>query len=67
MIAGGSNVITPMGIGGFAAMRALSTRNRAGRASRPFDGDRGFVCGEAPSSSGLEFAKARRGCAEIAG
>ncbi len=49
MIAGGSEAaITPMGIGGFGALRALSTRNDApGRASRPFDKDRdGFVVGE---------------------
>jgi 3-oxoacyl-[acyl-carrier-protein] synthase II len=49
MIAGGSEAaITPMGIGGFGALRALSTRNDAPeRASRPFDKDRdGFVVGE---------------------
>ena len=49
MIAGGSEAaITPMGIGGFGALRALSTRNdEPGRASRPFDKDRdGFVVGE---------------------
>ena len=49
MIAGGSEAaITPMGVGGFAAMRALSTRNdEPQRASRPFDKDRdGFVMGE---------------------
>ena len=49
MIAGGSEAsITPMGVGGFAAMRALSTRNdEPQRASRPFDKDRdGFVIGE---------------------
>jgi 3-oxoacyl-[acyl-carrier-protein] synthase II len=49
MIAGGSEAaITPMGVGGFAAMRALSTRNDdPPRASRPFDKDRdGFVMGE---------------------
>ncbi len=49
MIAGGAEAaITPMGIGGFAAMRALSTRNdEPQRASRPFDKDRdGFVIGE---------------------
>src|SRR5215216_554967 len=49
MIAGGSEAaITPMGVGGFAAMRALSTRNdEPHRASRPFDKDRdGFVMGE---------------------
>jgi 3-oxoacyl-[acyl-carrier-protein] synthase II len=49
MIAGGSEAaITPMGVGGFAAMRALSTRNDAPeRASRPFDAERdGFVIGE---------------------
>ena len=49
MIAGGSEAaITPMGVGGFAAMRALSTRNdEPQRASRPFDRDRdGFIIGE---------------------
>src|SRR5262245_14585665 len=49
MIAGGSEAaITPMGIGGFGALRALSTRNdEPARASRPFDRDRdGFVVGE---------------------
>jgi 3-oxoacyl-[acyl-carrier-protein] synthase II len=49
MIAGGSEAaITPMGVGGFAALRALSTRNdEPQRASRPFDKDRdGFVVGE---------------------
>lgn len=49
MIAGGSEAaITPLGVGGFAAMRALSTRNDdPERASRPFDRDRdGFIIGE---------------------
>jgi 3-oxoacyl-[acyl-carrier-protein] synthase II len=49
MIAGGSEAaITPMGVGGFAAMRALSTRNNdPGKACRPFDKDRdGFIIGE---------------------
>jgi len=49
MIAGGSEAaITPMGIGGFGALRALSQRNdEPNRASRPFDHDRdGFVVGE---------------------
>ena len=49
MIAGGSEAaITPMGVGGFAAMRALSTRNDSPEtASRPWDRDRdGFVIGE---------------------
>jgi len=49
MIAGGSEAaITPMGVGGFAAMRALSTRNDDPHASsRPWDKDRdGFVIGE---------------------
>ena len=49
MIAGGSEAaITPMGVGGFAAMKALSTRNNEPeRASRPFDAQRdGFVIGE---------------------
>ena len=49
MICGGTEAcITPMGVGGFAAMRALSTRNdEPERASRPWDKDRdGFVVGE---------------------
>jgi len=49
MISGGSEAaITPMGIGGFASMKALSTRNdEPQKASRPFDRDRdGFVVGE---------------------
>jgi len=49
MICGGAEAsITPMGIGGFAAMKALSTRNdEPERASRPFDAQRdGFVVGE---------------------
>ncbi|HMD36196.1 MAG TPA: beta-ketoacyl-ACP synthase II [Vicinamibacterales bacterium] len=49
MIAGGSEAaITPMGVGGFGALRALSTRNdEPAKASRPFDKDRdGFVVGE---------------------
>jgi len=49
MIAGGTEAaITPMGVGGFAAMRALSTRNDdPATASRPWDKDRdGFVIGE---------------------
>lgn len=64
MIAGGSEAaITPMGLGGFASMRALSTRNdEPQKASRPFDRDRdGFVVGE---GSGIiileEFEHARR-------
>ena len=49
MIAGGSEAaITPLGVGGFCAMRALSSRNDdPARASRPFDKERdGFVIGE---------------------
>ncbi len=49
MIAGGSEAaITPMGVGGFAAMKALSTRNDdPERACRPFDKDRdGFIIGD---------------------
>ncbi|MEW5803865.1 MAG: beta-ketoacyl-ACP synthase II [bacterium] len=49
MIAGGAeSVITPMGVGGFCAMKALSCRNdEPEKASRPFDKDRdGFVMGE---------------------
>jgi 3-oxoacyl-[acyl-carrier-protein] synthase II len=64
MIAGGSEAaITPMGVGGFAAMRALSTRNdEPERASRPFDRDRdGFVVGEGAGVLVLEeYELARR-------
>ncbi|MGB7188948.1 MAG: beta-ketoacyl-ACP synthase II [Acidobacteriaceae bacterium] len=65
MIAGGSEAaVTPMSVGGFAAMRALSTRNDAPqRASRPFDKDRdGFVVGEGAGIvilEEMEHAKAR--------
>lgn len=66
MIAGGSEAaITPLGVGGFAAMRALSTRNDdPARASRPFDRDRdGFVIGEGAGIVVLEEREAalRRG------
>jgi 3-oxoacyl-[acyl-carrier-protein] synthase II len=57
MLAGGTEAgITPVGIGGFAAMRALSRRNSdPERASRPFDGERdGFVMGEAGAIVVLE-------------
>jgi 3-oxoacyl-[acyl-carrier-protein] synthase II len=75
MIAGGAEAaITPMGVGGFAAMRALSTRNDdPHHASRPWDKDRdGFVIGEGSGIlilEELEFAK-RRGAnimAEVVG
>ena len=75
MIAGGSEAaITQMGVGGFAAMRALSVRNDdPEKASRPWDKDRdGFVMGEGAGIlvlEELEHAK-RRGApilAEIAG
>ena len=69
MIAGGSEAaITPLGVGGFAAMRALSTRNREpSRASRPFDRDRdGFVIGEGAGIVVLEeLEHARRRGASI--
>jgi 3-oxoacyl-[acyl-carrier-protein] synthase II len=75
MIAGGTEAaITPMGVGGFGAMRALSTRNDAPeKASRPWDSQRdGFVIGEGAGIlilEELEFAR-RRGAkilAEIVG
>src|SRR4051795_10561930 len=65
MIPGGTEAaITPMGVGGFAAMRAHSTRNDAPeKASRPWDKDRdGFVVGEGAGIlilEELEHAKAR--------
>lgn len=65
MICGGAEAaVTPMGIGGFAAMRALSQRNNEPeRASRPWDKTRdGFVVGEGAGIlvlEELEFAKRR--------
>jgi 3-oxoacyl-[acyl-carrier-protein] synthase II len=65
MIAGGSEgTVSPLGVGGFAAMRALSTRNDdPAAASRPWDKDRdGFVLGEGAGVMVLEeyeHAKAR--------
>jgi len=65
MIAGGAEAsVTALSVGGFAAMRALSTRNDdPTRASRPFDKDRdGFVIGEGAGILVLEelgFARAR--------
>jgi 3-oxoacyl-[acyl-carrier-protein] synthase II len=74
-VAGGSEAaIVPLGIGGFAAMKALSTRNDdPTRASRPWDKDRdGFVMGEGAGTlvlESLEHAQARgaRIYAEVAG
>ncbi len=65
MFAGGSEAtITPLGIGGFCAMKAMSTRNaEPQRASRPFDAGRdGFVMGEGAGVvvlEELEHARAR--------
>ena len=75
MIAGGSEgTVSPLGVGGFAAMRALSTRNDdPTAASRPWDKDRdGFVLGEGAGVMVLEeyeHAKARGAkiYAELAG
>ncbi|HEV2468189.1 MAG TPA: beta-ketoacyl-ACP synthase II [Candidatus Sulfotelmatobacter sp.] len=75
MIAGGAEAaITPMGVGGFAAMRALSTRNdEPEKASRPWDQGRdGFVIGEGSGIlilEELEHAKRRDApiIAEVAG
>jgi 3-oxoacyl-[acyl-carrier-protein] synthase II len=75
MITGGAEAaITPMSLGGFASLHALSTRNdEPERASRPFDTDRdGFVLGEGAGGliiEELEHAKARgaRIYAEIVG
>jgi len=75
MIAGGAEaVITPLAVGGFGAMKALSTRNDDPAASsRPFDAGRdGFVMGEGSGIlvlEELEFARARgaRPLAEVVG
>jgi 3-oxoacyl-[acyl-carrier-protein] synthase II len=71
MIAGGTEaVITPRAVGGFAAMRALSTRNdEPERASRPWDRDRdGFVIGEGAGIVVLEeLGRAERRGAAIYG
>ncbi len=75
MIAGGSEAaITPMGVGGFAAMRALSTRNdEPEKASRPFDAERdGFVIGEGSGvlvieELGAALARGARIYAEMVG
>jgi 3-oxoacyl-[acyl-carrier-protein] synthase II len=64
MIAGGSEAaITPMSVGGFCSMRALSTRNdEPERASRPWDRDRdGFVVGEGSGILILEELEHARG------
>ena len=64
MLCGGAEAaITPMGVGGFAAMRALSTRNEdPEHASRPFDADRdGFVIGEGAGVLVLEELERARG------
>ena len=75
MICGGAEAaITPMGVGGFASMRALSTRNaEPERASRPFDRDRdGFVIGEGAGvliieELGFAVKRGARILAEVAG
>ncbi|MFY9804926.1 MAG: beta-ketoacyl-ACP synthase II [Candidatus Acidiferrales bacterium] len=64
MLTGGTEAaITPMSVGGFAAMRALTTRNdEPERASRPFEADRdGFIVGEGSGMVVLETLEHARG------
>src|SRR5688572_23618787 len=64
MVAGGTEAtVTPLGVGGFNAMRAMSTRNEEPeRASRPWDKDRdGFVMGEGAGVLMLEELELARG------
>lgn len=69
MVAGGSEAaITPLGVAGFCALKALSTRNDAPeRASRPFERDRdGFVIGEGAGVVVMEeYERARKRGANI--
>ena len=75
MIAGGTEaVVTPLAVGGFCAMKALSTRNdEPEKASRPFDAERdGFVMGEGAGVVYLEeretaIARGAKIYAEVAG
>jgi 3-oxoacyl-[acyl-carrier-protein] synthase II len=75
MICGGAEAaITPLGVSGFASMRALSTRNHEpAKASRPFDRDRdGFVIGEGSGivileERGLALKRGARILAEVVG
>lgn len=70
VVAGGTEAaITPMGVGGFSAMRALSKSTDAKRASIPFDADRdGFVIGEGAGTLILEeYEHAKKRGADILG
>lgn len=61
LVVGAESAICPIGISGFASMKALSTRNDPQHSSRPFDKERdGFVMGEGGATLILEEYEAAK-------